>query len=177
LKTILRLSSLLLGITLIVSACGYHNPYVYNGPEKVLYVTHWKNRTNVLQLDTRIYQSLARWFQKTNSIKVTNSKTGADLILAGEIISVQLPSLSYSAIDAASQVKVMLTVRYVLKETKSDKVLLEVPNETWREDSMVTSNTELSTNNEEAALVAIIDNLSEKIYMRALDRLSTTTQN
>lgn len=172
LKTILGLSSLFLLTALLFSGCGYHNPYVYTGPEKSIYVTHWKNRTNALQLDTKIYQTLTHWFQKSNSLKVTNEKAGADLILAGEIISIQLPSLSYGAANNATEVKIILTVRYILKDLKTDQVLLEVPGETWSEYSRITNSSMVTANNEEKALTTIIENLSEKIYMKALGKIS-----
>jgi hypothetical protein len=172
LKTTLRFSSLCLLIALSLAACGYHNPTVYTGPEKSIYVTHWKNRTNVLQLDSKIYQSLVRWFQKTSSIKVTKEKAGADLILAGEILAIQQPSLSYGAGNRATQVKVALTVRYILKDIKTDKVLLEVPSETWTEDSRTTLSSTANTDNETKALTNIIDDLSEKIYIKSVGKLS-----
>ena len=171
-KTTLRLSSLFLLTALILTGCGYHNPYVYTGPEKSIYVTHWKNRTNALQLDSRIYQSLTHWFQKSSSLKVSKEKAGADLILAGEIISIQLPSLSYGSGNSTAEVKVILTVRYILKEIKTDKVLLEVPGETWTEYSRISSSSTATLDNEERALKTIIDNLSEKIYIKALGQLS-----
>ena len=172
-KTSLRLSSLFFLTALILTACGYHNPYIYSGPEKSIYVTHWKNNTNALQLDTKIYQSLTHWFQKSNSIKVTKEKTGADLILAGEVLSIQLPSLSYGIDNSATSVKVILTVRYILKDIKTGEVLLEVPFERWSEDSRTTQSAAATTDNEDRSLSTIIDNLSEKIYIKALGKLST----
>lgn len=172
LKTSLRLSSFFLLIALVLGACGYHNPYIYTGPEKSIYVTHWKNKTNALQLDTKIYQSLTRWFQKTNSIKVTKEKAGADLILAGEILSIQQPSLSYGVSNSAIQVKVVLTVRYILKDIKTDTVLLEVPSETWSEDARTTKSATVTADSETRALTTIIDDLSEKIYIKSLNKLS-----
>jgi outer membrane lipopolysaccharide assembly protein LptE/RlpB len=172
LKTSLRLSSLFLLVALVLGACGYHNPYTYSGPEKSIYVTHWKNKTNALQLDTKIYQSLTRWFQKTNSIKVTKEKAGADLILAGEILSIQQPSLSYGAGNTATQVQVVLTVRYILKDIKTDTVLIEVPSETWSEDARTTRSATATADNESRALASIVDDLSEKIYIKSLNKLS-----
>ncbi len=171
-KTTLRRHLFFLLTVLLVAACGYHNPYIYSGPEKSIYVTHWQNRTNALQLDTKIYQSLTHWFQKSSSIKVTKEKAKADLILAGEIISIQLPSLSYGANNTTSQVKVTLTVRYILKEIKTDKIILEVPGETWTEDARVTRSGTATTDNEDQALTTIVDDLSEKIYIKALSKLS-----
>jgi hypothetical protein len=172
LKTPLRRHLIFLLPLLLHASCGYHNPYIYSGPERSIYVTHWQNRTNALQLDTKIFQSLTHWFQKSSSIKVTKEKATADLILAGEIISIQLPSLSYAANNTTSQVKVTLTVRYILKDIKTDKILLEVPSETWTEDARVTRSGTATSDNEDQALTTIVDDLSEKIYIKTLSKLS-----
>lgn len=157
---------------LLVTACGYHNPYVYSGPDKNLYVATWHNRTNDLQLDAKIYQSLVRWYQKSGSIKVIKGKDGAQLILAGEIISIDLPSLSYGSGNDTTEVRVLLTVRYILKDIESGEVLLEVPSEVWTEEYKVGATSSESSDNEKEALKTIIDDLSEKIYIKTLGILS-----
>lgn len=171
-KTPLRRHLIFLLPLLLLAACGYHNPYIYSGPERSIYVTHWQNRTSALQLDTKIFLSLTNWFQKSSSIKVTKEKATADLILAGEIISIQLPSLSYGPNNTTSQVKVTLTVRYILKEIKTDRIILEVPSETWTEDARVTRSGTATSDNEDKALTTIVDDLSEKIYIKTLSKLS-----
>jgi len=167
----LILPSILLVVFLLAS-CGYRNPYVYKGPDRDLYITTWHNRTNELLLDAKIYQSLVRWYQKSGSIKVIRKKEGAHLILAGEIISIDLPSLSYGAGNDATEVKVLLTVRYILKDIESGKVLMEVGNEVWSEEYKVGSSSAASSDNEKEALKEIIDDLSEKIYINSLNILS-----
>ncbi|MEA3468191.1 MAG: LPS assembly lipoprotein LptE [Thermodesulfobacteriota bacterium] len=156
----------------ILASCGYYNPYVYSGPDRILYITTWPNRTNELLLDSKIHQSLVRWYQKSGSIKVVKQKEGAHLILAGEIISIDLPSLSYGAGYDATEVKVLLTVRYILKDIESGEVLLEVGNETWTEEYNVGASSSESSDNEKDALAIIIDDLSEKIYLKTLTILS-----
>jgi lipopolysaccharide assembly LptE-like protein len=156
----------------ILASCGYHNPYVYSGPNRDLYITTWHNRTNDLLLDAKIYQSLTRWYQKSGSIKVTKQKEGAQLILAGEIISIDLPSLSYGTDDNATEVKVLLTVRYILKDIQSGKVLMEVGHEVWTEEYKVGASSSESSDNEKDALAIIIDDLSERIYLKTLGILS-----
>jgi hypothetical protein len=157
---------------LLVTACGYHNPYVYSGPDKDLYVASWRNRTNDLLLDAKIYQSLVRWYQKSGSIKVVKAKDGAQLILAGEIVSIDLPSLSYGTGNDATEVRVLLTVRYILKDLESGEVLLEVPNEVWTEEYKVGASSSENSDNEKEALGIIIDDLSERIYIKTLGILS-----
>ena len=162
----------LLVVIFLFASCGYRNPYVYTGPDRGLYITTWHNRTNELLLDAKIYQSLVRWYQKSGSIKVTKQKEGANLILAGEIVSIDLPSLSYGQGNDATEVKVLLTVRYILKDLDNDQVLMEVGNEVWSEEYKVGASSSESADNEKKALAIIIDDLSEKIYIKTLNKLS-----
>lgn len=169
-KTVLRSLAVML-LLIIVTSCGYRNPNVYNGPSKVIYATEWKNRTSELGLDSKIYRSLTRWFQKSGSLTTVRQKEGADLILAGEIVSIELPSLSYDSNNVANEVKVRLKVRYILKEIASNKVLLEVPSETWTEEYFVSGSSNTNSDNEAEALDEIIEDLSQKIYQRTVATL------
>lgn len=156
---------------ILIAGCGYKNPNVYNGPSKVIYATEWKNRTSELGLDFKIYRSLTNWFQKSGSLSTVRERGGADLILAGEIVSIELPSLSYGANNVATEVKVRLKVRYILKEIATNKVLLEAPGETWTEEYFVTSSSATNSDNENEALDSIIEDLSRKIYQRTVAAL------
>ncbi len=169
-KTVLKNVTIMLFLILVAS-CGYKNPNVYNGASKVIYATEWKNRTSELGLDSKIYRSLTKWFQKSGSITTVRDKAGADLILAGEIISIALPSLSYGSDNVASEVKVRLKVRYILKEIATDRVLIEIPSETWTEAYLVASSSSITSDNESDALDEIIENLSQKIYQRTIATL------
>jgi hypothetical protein len=172
LKSIKRYLPLFILLVFLPSSCGYHNPYVYSGPDISVYITSWKNRTSELRLDSKIYQSLIKWYQKSGgSIKVKKEKEGSDLILAGEIISIDLPSLSYGSSGATKEVKVRLTVRYILKNIKTGKVLIEVPNEVFSEAYSISSSSTTTKDNESKALDLIIDDISEKIYLRTLTEL------
>ncbi len=169
-KTVYRLIFLLIAV-FIVAGCGYHNPNVYSGPEKSVYITEWKNRTSNLGLDSQIYRSLTKWFQKSGSISIVRQKNGADLILGGEIISIELPSLAYGVDNVTTEVKVKLRVRYLLKEISTNKIILEIPDETWTEDYLVTTNISTNRDNEAEALKIIIEDLSQKIYQRTVSQL------
>lgn len=160
-------------IAVLLSGCGYRNPYVYSGPEKSIYVTTWKNRTSNLQLDAQIYQELLKWFQKSRSLKITKTKEGADFILAGEIVSIDIPSLAYDAGNTASDVKLTLKVRYIFKDLTSDKILIEKPEETWQQTYTVTGDSAETRDNADEALNKIIEDMSQKIYQRALVQIAT----
>ena len=169
-KTVCRLFPVII-IACIVAACGYRNPNIYNGPHKSIYITEWKNRTSELGLDSKLYRSMTKWFQKSGSISTVRQKEGADLILAGEIVSLDLPSLSYGIGRITSQVKVQLRVRYVVKEIASNKILLEIPDQVWDEDYLVSSNSTTNMDNESKALDKIIEDLSQKIYQKTIATL------
>lgn len=164
---------LLILSALVFAGCGYRNPNVYTGPEKSIYITTWKNRTNVLSLDMDIYKSLVKWFQKSGKITITKDREGADLILAGEILSIDQPSLSYGENQAATSVYARLTVRYILKDLRNNKVINEVAKKTWNEDYLIGDTSTETKDNEEEAIETIIDELSQDIYRAAIKELNT----
>jgi hypothetical protein len=162
---------ILAAIAVLSGGCGYYFPHVYKGPDRVIYMPNWKNRTSQLGLDAKIYQSLSRWFQKSSSIKLTKDRAEADLVLAGEIVDIDLPSVSWSGDARATQVKVKLQVRYVLKDIKSDEILWEVPRELWTEDYSTGRLSRNISDNEQEALAQILKDMSERIYLGTLERM------
>ncbi len=152
----------------LLGGCGYYFPHIYDGPEKSVYMPNWKNRTDKLGIDAVMYQSLSIWFQKSKAIRITKNKETADLILAGEITFIDLPSVAWDGNARATDVKVRLGLRYVLKDLKNGEILWEVPRDMWTEDFDTLNQ---SADNEDEALKQIIDDVSEKIYLGTLDKL------
>jgi hypothetical protein len=159
---VILLSMLLLG------GCGYYFPHVYDGPSRVVYMPTWQNRTNKLGLDNKIYQSLAHWFQKSEKVALTKDKTQADYILAGEVISIALPSVSWDGVSDATGTKVSLFVRYVLKDLKTGTILWEVPRKLYTADYTVKT---ANSSADDEALSKIIDDMSENIYLGTLNKI------
>lgn len=168
LKKTIRYILLCLLVALFIGACGYHNPNVYTGPDQAIYLQNWKNRTSKLGLDATIYQYLVRWYQNSSAISITKKKEGANLILAGEIVSISLPSLSYNSDNVASEVRIRLKVRYVMKDLESGKILIEEPGETWSESYLVGESTSETRINQNEALLTIVNDLSQKIYQKTI---------
>ena len=165
-------SYLVLALLLLLPAsCGYHNPYIYRGPEKSVFISTWKNKTNKLQLGTKIQQSLVTWYEKSNSITIKKDHDGADMVLTGEILSINIPSLAYGAGNTSVQVKIYLDVQYVLKDVKTGKVLMEVPRQSLSETYFITNDIATTNDNEAKALDLIIDDLSERIYLNTISQL------
>jgi outer membrane lipopolysaccharide assembly protein LptE/RlpB len=161
----------MLFVLLSLAACGYHNPYVYDGPDKVIYFSEWKNRTNNLELNTRLYQSLVRWFQKSGSLHIRAEREGADLILAGEIKSIYFPSLAYNSSNMAVTGRMYLTVRYILKDLHSGAVLAEEPNYVLDEEYLILADAALTRSSEDEAIGQALEDLSQKIYQRCLSEI------
>lgn len=162
---------ILLTAGLITGGCGYYFPHVYEGPDRTIYMPNWKNRTSQLGLDSKIYQSLSRWFQKSKNIVLTKDKEEADLILAGEIIDIALPSVAWDGDARSTQVKVRLHVRYVLKDLRTDEIIWEVPGEMWTEEYATEGGSAKMADNEREALTQILTDMSEQIYLGTLDKL------
>lgn len=160
--------ALLLASLLLLGGCGYYFPHDYQGPQRVIYAATWNNRTNKLNLDMRIYQSLSRWFQKTQSVDLTKERMGADYALSGEIMSIDLPSVSWSSNSDATGTKVALYVRYTLKDLKTGKVVWEVNNKLYTADYTVQV---ASIAADDEALSKIIEDMSEDIFLGTLNKL------
>ncbi len=157
----------------LLGGCGYYFPHIYDGPEKTVYMPNWKNRTDKLDIDAVMYQSLSIWFQKSKAIRITKKKESADLILAGEITYIDLPSVAWNSNARATDIKVELGLRYVLKDLKNGEILWEVPNDLWTEDFNTLNQT---ADSENEALKQIIDDISEKIYLGTLEKLRKQNQ-
>ena len=156
----------------LLAGCGYYFPHVYDGPPTTIYMPNWKNRTSELGLDAKIYQSLSRWFQKSQSLNLTRDREEADLILAGEVVAIELPSVAWNRDARSTEVKVKLHVRYILKDQQTDEILWEVPGELWTEEYPVgNGSSSVIADNEQDALDEILSDLSERIYLRTLDKL------
>lgn len=156
-----------------LAGCGYYFPNVYEGPEQVIYMPNWENRTNKLGLDSRIYQSLSRWFQKLEAVKLTKERSGADYILAGEIVAIDLPSVSWDGVTRASGINVKLIVRYVLKDLETGQIVWEVPGKLYTADY---TEQRVSSSGDEISLREIVDDMSEDIYVGTLHRIRRQMQ-
>lgn len=163
----IRLWGLVLAV-LLIGGCGYYFPHVYSGPHQTVLMPEWKNRTNKLDLDMKIYQSLTRWFQKSGKVSLIRQESGGDLLLTGEILSISLPSVSWRDISDVTGTKVNLVIRYTLKDQRTGKILIDVGGKSYTADY---SEEKATIGNENAALAKIIEDLSEYIYLEVLNQI------
>ena len=154
----------------LINGCGYYFPNVYDGPEVSVYMPNWKNRTDKLGIDNVMYHSLAEWFQKADKIQLTKNRESADMVLAGEIISIHLPGIGWNTDARTTDAKVELTLRYILKDLEHGDILWEVPNTVWTEDYSTLAE---QADNEDEAIEQILEEVSEKIYLGTISRIRT----
>ena len=167
---------LLLAISWVVlTGCGYRNPYVQPNvatqSAKRVYLSIWPNRTNELGLETAIYRNLVSWFQRSPKITITQNKEDADYLLSGEISSINVPALSYGRYDRAVEVNIVLTVSYRLTEKDSNTILLEKKDLTFSEAARVGDDASTTRSNKNKALAIINDDLAELVYLDTMSRL------
>lgn len=115
---------------------------------------------------------LIEWYQKSKRIKVVKNKEEADLILAGEIISIELPSLSYGSKNTTKEVKLKLIVRYIMKDLKTGEILFQQPKKKKTEAVTVTSDESANSDKVDEALEDILDEVAQDIYIKTLSKLS-----
>ncbi len=60
----------------------------------------------------------------------------------------------------------------ILKEISTNKVMLEVPDEIWTEEYLVSANSTVTSDNEEEALDVILEDLSQKIYRKTVSGIA-----
>lgn len=166
---------ILLAGTVFTPGCGYRNPYVMPEQDSLspvkLYFEIWPNRTNELGLESKIYRTLRSWFKKSKIIHTTTDKNEADLLLEGEIVSINLPGLSYGTFDRAVEVKAILKVRYALKQNRDGKTLWEVPAQVFEEAVVLGNEPSTTRGNKKKALALISDDLAEAVYLKTHDTL------
>lgn len=167
--------AVVLALLLLQNSCGYHNPYTTDGrPQEgptSLHLAVWPNRTNELGLEALFYRSLTGWFKKSGHINLTNDRDHADLLLFGEITTIDLPSVSYGLHDRATEIEVRLTVNLALQSRQAGSILWQEPHLTLVEPFTVGLNSEETRANKEQALARMARNLSETIYLKAHQQL------
>ena len=163
-------------VFLLLSSCGYTNPYVQKNTQenlsKNLQITTWQNRTNELGLESVYFRLFNAWFKKSGLVNVVQEDDQADLKLTGEISSIDLPGLFYDTFDEALEVKIKLAVSFTLYDNHSKTILWQEKQFTVYEPFLLDPAREKAQYNKEKALLRIGDEISELIYLRTHEIVS-----
>ncbi|MBU0485853.1 MAG: PqiC family protein [Proteobacteria bacterium] len=164
-----KLFFLLTGLCLLlVSGCGYHNPYAAAAAKKqapqTIHLAMWHNQTNELGLESLIHQALNDWLQQSKSFRLVGAEDGAEYQLSGRITNVDYPGASFSSFDQAKTLNAIVKVEYELKDKTGKKVL--PLNIFAREHTYDVAPEAVRTqSNKKKALNAIADEIAETIYI------------
>jgi hypothetical protein len=162
--------SLLLLVAFTFSSCGYSNPYTRKAPQeipsKTLLITMWENRTNELGLESKYFRLFNAWFKQSSKIAVVFEEDQADLKLTGEISAIDLPGLFYDSFDEALEIKIKLTVRFTLHDTRNNSILWQERQYIIYEPFILDPLGETTRFNKQRALLRIGDEIGELIYLR-----------
>jgi hypothetical protein len=157
-------------IVILLSSCGYTNPYARNNSKdtykKTLFITIWQNRTNELGLEFEYFRLFNAWFKNSGRIAVVFDEDDADLKLIGEISSIDLPGLFYNSSDEALEIKIKLTVSFTLYSTTNNSILWQEKQYVIYEPFLLDPTGEETLYNKKRALLRIGDEIGEIIYLR-----------
>lgn len=157
-------------IVILLSSCGYTNPYARNNSKdtytKKLFITIWQNRTNELGLEFEYFRLFNAWFKNSGRIAVVFDEDDADLKLIGEISSIDLPGLFYNSSDEALEIKIKLTVSFTLYSTTNNSILWQEKQYVIYEPFLLDPTGEETQYNKKRALLRIGDEIGEIIYLR-----------
>ncbi len=157
-------------IVILLSSCGYTNPYARNNSKdtytKTLFITIWQNRTNELGLEFEYFRLFNAWFKNSGRIAVVFDEDDADLKLIGEISSIDVPGLFYNSSDEALEIKIKLTVSFTLYSTTNNSILWQEKQYVIYEPFLLDPTGEETQYNKKRALLRIGDEIGENIYLR-----------
>lgn len=174
------LTVLLLSLAVTLSSCGYSNPYASlddpaGGPAEPvsIFVDMWKNKTSELGLQSEMTQSLTRWLKKSRHFTMAASPDQADYTLRGVIESAHYPGLSYGTFDRAVELRAELTFSFELKNNSTGKIILKREEAPWHANFRQGRDAATTERNKRQALVVIIDDIAESIYINLFHTFST----
>ncbi len=158
--------------TLLISACGYYNPYVVNSNSEPisLYRSLWVNKTGEIGLENTMHQSLSNWLRKSSLIHLANKPDTADYILTGKIDSIDYPELSYGNNREASELRANLHVTFDITRRQSGKKVWQI-SKTFTETLDMSSSSSTLQANKKTALQKISEDVSELIYLHIINKI------
>jgi hypothetical protein len=119
------------------AACGYSlsgrgaflPPHI-----RVIGVPTFTNLTSVFDVDRRVTERVVSELIGRGKYKVDRSAQGADAVLAGEILSINIAPAAFNAQRQATKYALVLTAKIEFRDVKENKVLWSNPAMQFREE-------------------------------------------
>ncbi|MBW1917094.1 MAG: hypothetical protein JRI57_03605 [Deltaproteobacteria bacterium] len=109
-----------------LAACGYQvlgSQPVTLGTQPKLAIPLFTNRSNEVGLEAIFANALIGTFSQSRVAQVTTEENQADLVLQGDLTTVENTSLAYRDIDRSLVRRVTISIDLILKERQSGKVI------------------------------------------------------
>jgi hypothetical protein len=125
---------LVLAIILIAGGCGYRlaNKRANAGAGKTIAVPTFTNTTTNYRVEQRVSEALRRELIQRTRYKVTSGEAG-DVLVSGDLLQYTAFPTTITA-GKASSYTISLTIRIVIKDTRTGEVLFQNAAWTFREN-------------------------------------------
>jgi outer membrane lipopolysaccharide assembly protein LptE/RlpB len=111
-------------LSLALSACGYHLVGTTSFlPEDIetLYVESFQNQTQWVDMDQRLLEALTLEWVRRGRLRLVDSETQADVVLAGSIQRLAVIPVSYDDQGRANEYQMSLQAEVQLKDVRGDE--------------------------------------------------------
>ncbi len=168
-----KLSKLLLAfIVLVMSGCGYYNPYMVKGNQPIsLHRSMWSNKTNEMGLGNTLFQAQSDWLRKSPLISLTDSTALADYKLTGSIDRVTYPEISFGTYREGTEGRAELTVSYAIEDRKSGQIVWQKKGATRQQTFYMSQDPMQLQAKRNDALKIIADDFAEEIYLYLINTM------
>ncbi len=101
---------------------------------KTIGIPTFVNHTTVFNIETQLTQKVRSEFIGRGRYRIVPDAAGVDALLNGDITSVAIVPISFSAGQLASRYAIVMSARVELRDTKENKVLWENPSLIFRQE-------------------------------------------
>ena len=170
---------LLLPIIFLLGACGYHNPNVApevrDLPPTRIYAPMWRNATSEMGLEVRAHNAASDWLSQSGRIILVADEEQADYVLSGRINSVRYPGFSYDPTSTARSLTAVMNAGATLTDRVTGRTVWQDPDLRLEETYNLSESISQTDANKHQALLQLVDNMAEQVYLRVLRSLSRET--
>jgi len=166
-----RLTLLLIGITLLVCACGYHLPGRGDAlPEDIqtVYVEPFQNKTTEPFLETPLTNEVRDQFSRRRTVEIVASADLADAILTGTIVSYRASTVSYDRNDDITEYRATMIVDAALTRANGEEVIWQ-GTVSWKEEFYANDDRAQQDYNETLAQEDLHRRLAQELYNSLTD--------
>lgn len=112
-------------LLLFLAGCGYHpiGAEPVGSGQHILAVPLFTNRSTEVGLEAVLANALINTIAQTRALKVTPYEEGADLVLEGQVHSVNNTSVAFNSVTQSTVRRVTVRVDLTLKKEDNGKVL------------------------------------------------------